>query len=156
LRIKIVPPATIGLSFALLTWTKLRFLKLTNMSFENLEDGVHLASSLSSSTHPLLRVIHIGQTVFMSPLAAVLITQRLPSLEKLLLVDVYSASIWGKRLRMGDIEKCMLKLVDIQKSRSILDEALAINENENWESSKERIEVRVETERIIGGDRGQH
>ena len=122
------------------------------MSFENIDDGVHFFSTVSSSTHPDLRTIHIGQTVFMAPKTALLILRNIPLLEKLTLVDVYPASIWGKRLRIGDIKRAFTK--DEDGSRRGYFENMTSEKTPDWDETKARIVCKVQKERIMGGDRG--
>ncbi|KAK0469075.1 uncharacterized protein EV420DRAFT_7049 [Desarmillaria tabescens] len=123
----IVPRAVSHLFRALSTYTNLLYLKLTNITFFYSEPLVfpHI---------PSLRSFYLGQATFL-PAATVAAYLSLGSsvLESVRLVDVYSESIWGPRLRKNDI--------------------LAILNEDKRDVVAAVLLVDAKTERIMGGDR---
>ncbi|KAK0498847.1 hypothetical protein EDD18DRAFT_1308301 [Armillaria luteobubalina] len=123
----IVPKAVSHLFRALSTYTNLLYLKLTNITF-------FYSEPLVFPDIPSLRSFYLGQATFL-PAATVAAYLSLGSsaLESVRLVDVYSESIWGPRLRKNDI--------------------LAILAEDKRNTVATVLIVGAKTERIIGGDR---
>ncbi|KAK0223927.1 hypothetical protein IW262DRAFT_1268252 [Armillaria fumosa] len=123
----IVPKAVSHLFRALSTYTNLLYLKLTNITF-------FYSEPLVFPDIPSLRSFYLGQATFL-PAATVAAYLSLGSsaLESVRLVDVYSESIWGPRLRKNDI------LAILAEDKRIAVATVLI--------------VGAKTERIIGGDR---
>ncbi|KAK0484650.1 hypothetical protein IW261DRAFT_1330761 [Armillaria novae-zelandiae] len=123
----IVPKAVSHLFRALSTYTNLLYLKLTNITF-------FYSEPLVFPDIPSLRSFYLGQATFL-PAATVAAYLSLGSsaLETVRLVDVYSESIWGPRLRKNDI--------------------LAILAEDKRKAVTTILIVGAKTERIIGGDR---
>ncbi|SJL10484.1 uncharacterized protein ARMOST_13870 [Armillaria ostoyae] len=123
----IVPKAVSHLFRALSTYTNLLYLKLTNITF-------FYSEPLVFPDIPSLRSFYLGQATFL-PAATVAAYLSLSSsaLEIVRLVDVYSESIWGPRLRKNDI--------------------LAILAEDKRKFVATVLLVDAKTERIMGGDR---
>ena len=68
---------------------------------------------------------------------------RMARLDRVRLVDAYSESIWGPRLRRSDIEKAVIVLVggDLEAQMAAM------------ERVKKVVTCEKKTERIMGGDR---
>ncbi|EIW79843.1 hypothetical protein CONPUDRAFT_166537 [Coniophora puteana RWD-64-598 SS2] len=115
---------------------------------------------------PNLESVYIGQAAFLSPAAVAAMFLRagmMPKLRSVRLVDAYSESIWGARIRRSDVERAARKLVGAQKDRArdevntddsqpIMLEAEAESE-EVLEKVREVVSCERMTERIMGGDR---
>lgn len=140
------------------TWTSLKRLELSNIAFHN--DGLELALALiticncppfpfrrpdTSTVGPVQIVIR--QAVFMHPISVVRIALGVPSLRELRLVDVYQHSIWGPRVRMGDVERSRL-IVPFPAE----DESLA-SDHDCLERLRDVVSCIAKTERLVGGDR---
>ncbi|KAK0451829.1 hypothetical protein EV421DRAFT_1065670 [Armillaria borealis] len=123
----IVPRAVSHLFRALSTYTNLLYLKLTNITF-------FYSEPLVFPDIPSLRSFYLGQATFL-PAATVAAYLSLSSsaLETVRLVDVYSESIWGPRLRKNDILAILA-----ENKRKLVATVLLVD---------------VKTERIMGGDR---
>ncbi|KAK0194462.1 hypothetical protein F5146DRAFT_1102010 [Armillaria mellea] len=123
----IVLKAVSHLFRALSTYTNLLYLKLTNITF-------FYSEPLVFPDIPSLRSFYLGQATFL-PAATVAAYLSLSSsaLESVRLVDAYSESIWGPRLRKNDI--------------------LAILAEDKRKAVATILIVGAKTERIIGGDR---
>ncbi|KAH9830619.1 uncharacterized protein C8Q71DRAFT_785211 [Rhodofomes roseus] len=161
----IVPAATNQLFLAISTWPNIVRLKLANLSFPSdpLCTGSRtLGPPLTSITPllpalPTLRSLALGQATLLPPgaIAAMLCPylhgqEGMDALEEVCLVDAYSESIWGPRIRRRDIERAAAALV-----RGLsLDEDTAKHAEAEVLSRIRRI-VRCEalTERLMGGDR---
>ncbi|KAH8101761.1 hypothetical protein BXZ70DRAFT_1017673 [Cristinia sonorae] len=128
--IAIVPTATSHLLQAAATWTQVQEITLANVAFPGLDTEQPLLPLI-----PSLRRLTLDRAIMVSPEhvagMACLYTGE-SNLEEILLVDVYSDSIWGPRVRRTDVEKAAAGMEDVVS----------------------RI-VRCEgkTERIVGGDR---
>ncbi|KAG8996257.1 hypothetical protein FRB94_008437 [Tulasnella sp. JGI-2019a] len=144
--VAIVPLITTTLSKAFWTWSKLRSLKLTNVNCLDCRPFFHLGHT----THPDLRHIHLGQSICVTPSAALFPAISLPNLEKLVLVDVYPDSIWQRRLRMAD-----LKAAWDEMPEDGLDDIMGSwGGKPDWETVRSKIECKVERQRFSGGDHG--
>ncbi|PBK63246.1 hypothetical protein ARMSODRAFT_1024268 [Armillaria solidipes] len=123
----IVPKAVSHLFRALSTYTNLLYLKLTNITF-------FYSEPLVFPNIPSLRSFYLGQATFL-PAATVAAYLLLSSsaLETMRLVDVYSESIWGPRLRKNDILAILA-----ENKRKLVATILLVD---------------AKTERIMGGDR---
>ncbi|KAK0220917.1 hypothetical protein EDD85DRAFT_266769 [Armillaria nabsnona] len=123
----IVPKAVSHLFRALSTYTNLLYLKLTNITF-------FYSEPLIFPVIPSLRSFYLGQATFL-PAATVAAFLSLSSsaLESVRLVDVYSESIWGPRLRKNDILAILA-----EDKRNVVATVLLVD---------------AKTERIMGGDR---
>jgi len=73
--------------------------------------------------------------VFLSALVVAEISIGLKSLQHFQLIDCYIDSIWGPRLRLGDVERVAGTAEDLQRVRAV-------------------VECEARLERIMGGDRG--
>lgn len=142
-----VPAATRYLFKALATWRDIEDVTITNVSFPSYENL--LETEVTTYSRPLLPVLpnlrsfYLGMATFLSPgaIAAVFLLDGYEHLEQLRLVDAYSESIWGPRIRRGDVERmlyCMSSRVDLT---CILERIRRI------------VRCEAKTERIMGGDR---
>ncbi|KZT63173.1 hypothetical protein DAEQUDRAFT_185033 [Daedalea quercina L-15889] len=161
----IVPAATYQLLLAIRTWPRIAHLKLANLSFPSdpLSTGSRtLGPPLTASTPlllalPTLRTLSLGQATLLPPgaIAAMLCTylpgqEGMSALEEVHLVDAYSESIWGPRIRRRDIERAAVAIV-----RGLNLGKHATERAEVEVLSRVRSVVRCEalTERLMGGDR---
>ncbi|KAG8781145.1 hypothetical protein FRC15_008985 [Serendipita sp. 397] len=135
----IVPKATEHLFRAIKSWTKLEQLTLTNVSFPSPPSICVLTGAFAFHSHPVLREIHIGQAVFVTPESVAALIMNISSLETLTLEDTYSASIWEARIRQGNVLATLKYLNDDDERKKRVNQVL-------------RCTARLE--RIIGGDRG--
>ncbi|KAF9260756.1 hypothetical protein L218DRAFT_932291 [Marasmius fiardii PR-910] len=74
------------------------------------------------------------------------------SIEVIRLVDVYEGSIWGTRLRIPRIIEAALTLLKMDQDQNPKANTPTINDTQ--EAIVKLVKVEVETERILGGDRG--
>ncbi|KAI0729465.1 hypothetical protein C8Q72DRAFT_777841 [Fomitopsis betulina] len=144
--IAITPEAVPQLFRVIGTWPHITPIKLANMSFPK-EYGADVGSPTSTITAPLLpsipslRTLALDRTVFLPPGAiAAMICPLIPgqeqmdALELVHLVDTYRESIWGPRIRRGDIERATARASMISRVRRI-------------------VRCEAVTERLMGGDR---
>jgi hypothetical protein len=138
---QIIPPAVTQLCEGLSNWTSLRRLELSNIAF--LDDGLELARALTKSmcTGPVQ--IILSQAVFMLPISVLHIALGVPVVGELRLIDVYQHSIWGPRLRMGDVEESL-------SNSEYRDHA---SPHDCLERLRAVVSCTVRTERLMGGDR---
>ncbi|KZO99268.1 hypothetical protein CALVIDRAFT_495535 [Calocera viscosa TUFC12733] len=131
----IVPIAAEQLCRGLSRWARLRSLHLSHIAFpaDHYEDV--FVAALVHHPHPVLRYISLSQAVFLSAAVVADITTNLKALQRFHLVDCYVDSIWGARLRLGDVERAVQREQDLSRVRAIV-----------------ICEARLE--RIQGGDRG--
>ncbi|KAF8523024.1 hypothetical protein JB92DRAFT_2885894 [Gautieria morchelliformis] len=134
----IIPPAVTQLCEALSNWTSLRRLELSNIAFLN--NGLELAQALAKSTCTGPVQIILSQAVFMIPISVLHIALGVPALGELRLIDVYQHSIWGPRLRMGDVE-------------GSLSNSEYSHRHDGLERLRAVVSCMVKTERLMGGDR---
>lgn len=143
----IVPTAANELCKAIRSWSSLRVLALSNMSF--LHDGRELAAALlglqSERADSESRTLHvsISKAVFMQPSPVLEIALGCPSLIEIRLIDVYQHSIWGSRLRRKDVEAILDSLPELTDQRKA----------ELLEIVKMVVKCGAKTERLMGGDR---
>ncbi|KAH7882900.1 hypothetical protein F5I97DRAFT_146666 [Phlebopus sp. FC_14] len=126
-------------------WSNIREIKVTNITFAGTgssQDEKPLPPLLSDI--PSLRMLYIGQATFLHPQAVAGVLgcgDAMAGLEEFRLVDAYSESIWGPRLRRSDVEKAMYGLC-------------GVNDRERAIARIRRIiSCEKKTERIMGGDR---
>ncbi|KAI0922983.1 hypothetical protein AcW1_002512 [Taiwanofungus camphoratus] len=141
----IVPQATFYLFRAIRTWTNIQHITLSNLSFPSDDLGMHTPFRHKLPLLPVipsLRTLCLGQATLLLPssIAAMICLPGQDSLELVRLVDAYSESIWGPRIRRRDIEKAALALETGSQEEVI---------------AKVRRLVKCEAmnERIMGGDR---
>lgn len=156
------------------TWTRLRHLKLTNLTFPltpslTFEEPLPRAFGLVSAPNnaietrhvktPLsqLETVYLGQITFLYPseIALIACAPELVSLQSIQVVDAYQGSIWGPRVRLIDVEMAATHLYhqalggDTESYPSTIQFML--------KEQKERVRTLVrcegKNERIIGGDR---
>lgn len=126
-RIQIVPKAVSHLFRALSTYTNLLYLKLTNITF-------FYSEPLVFPDIPSLRTFYLGQATFLpADTVAAYLSLGSSALACVRLVDVYSESIWGPRLRKNDILAVLA-----EDKRNVVATVLLVD---------------AKTERIMGGDR---
>ncbi|KIJ59884.1 hypothetical protein HYDPIDRAFT_32759 [Hydnomerulius pinastri MD-312] len=122
-------------------WHYLREIKVTNITFTTNSDQegpppplLHLDS---------LRTLYIGQATFLHPqaVAGMFLENRSRHLEEFRLVDAYSESIWGPRLRRSDVEKAARSLCDAHEVEAVIADI------------RMTLTCEKKTERIMGGDR---
>lgn len=104
---------------------------------------------------PSLQTLLIGQAIFLSPgsVASMVCSKAFVNLQQVRLIDTYSESIWGLRIRRSDIEKAGVDLLMAPGARLGQE---GIGENTLRDVVlKIRALVTCEraTERIEGGDR---
>jgi len=131
----IVPTATEQLCRGISHWTRLRSLHLSHIAFPKETHETAFVSALLHDPHPVLRHISLSQAVFLSAPVVANITTGLKSLQHFHLVDCYVDSIWGSRLRVGDVEHAVQSAEDVQRVRAV-------------------VVCEAKLERIVGGDRG--
>ncbi|KAI0795557.1 hypothetical protein C8Q75DRAFT_456470 [Abortiporus biennis] len=139
----IVPTATSHLFRAMSTWTQIRRIKLTNLSFPS--DDLGIKFTLDKPLLPVLptlRTLYLGQATMVRPnaIAAMICLPGQDNLQSVRLVDAYRESIWGSRIRRSDIEKAA---VTLQLG----------DENTIIPRIRKLVKCEVQTERIMGGDR---
>jgi hypothetical protein len=114
--------------------------------------------------------VYIGQATFLSPvsIAAVINMDGMDELESVRLVDCYEGSIWGRRVRRGDVEcagqrvlAAAAKLEDQDtENENVRDSGCFVYDGHD-ESRAGWLEKRIrrivvceaKTERFMGGDR---
>ncbi|KAH9915754.1 uncharacterized protein B0H18DRAFT_1040308 [Fomitopsis serialis] len=153
----IVPAATHQLLLAISTWPNIAHLKLANLSFPSdpLSTGSRTLGPPLASTTPLLpalptlRSLTLGQATLLPPgaIAAMLCPyipgqEGMDALEEVRLIDAYSESIWGPRIRRSDIERAIVGL-----------DATVRAEKEGLSRVKRIVRCEALTERLMGGDR---
>jgi hypothetical protein len=111
--------------------------------------------------------VYIGQATFLPVLsvAAMIGLEGMENLESVRLVDVYEGSIWGRRMRRGDVEQAAAAVVSSKLQARIRKEhdlkpfmfqdgsAEAEEEAELVGRIREIVVCEVRTERFMGGDR---
>ncbi|GJE98721.1 hypothetical protein PsYK624_149560 [Phanerochaete sordida] len=146
----IVPPATPHLFRAMSTWTRAAHITLTNIAFPtstSLPRAPLDPSAPLLPAPPALRTLHIGQATFLPPAAvAALVCAAAPRLQRVRLVDAYVESIWGPRLRRGDVEAA---LAGLGRAADADSDAAA------RERVRRVVRCEVQNERIMGGDRAE-
>ena len=140
---KIVPPVASCLLKHFSTWHHIRDITVTNVSFATGTDSACCGPLMGNV--PSLRTLYIGQATCLHPqaVAGMLCQGRMARLDRVRLVDAYSESIWGPRLRRSDIEKAVIVLVggDLEAQMAAM------------ERVKKVVTCEKKTERIMGGDR---
>ncbi|KAG1807497.1 uncharacterized protein BJ212DRAFT_749570 [Suillus subaureus] len=138
----IVAPVASRLCRIFGTWSNIQDITVTNITFSvDPDNSVPLLPEI-----PGLRTLYVGQATFLSAgsVAAIFCINRMPSLERVRLVDTYCESIWGSRIRRSDIEKAaqiiMLPQDEVQYGCVLL-------------RIRKLLTCEKKTERIIGGDR---
>lgn len=151
-----MPEAAERLLAAATYWDRLEHLTISNVSFP-VPPTLDASTSRPLSIPPLLpaalpglQTITISQATALSPLSiASLLAMKDPGMDALTrvrLVDTYEISIWGKRLRRGDVEQAAERrvLAQGQGAEEIMRAVKRVR-------SVVICEARLE--RIIGGDR---
>ncbi|CAA7266245.1 unnamed protein product [Cyclocybe aegerita] len=137
--IAIVPNAIPHLFKALSTYTNLTELRLANIKVDDAleEEGFPVI--------PSLELLYMGQVVFLPSvtIANLILDPGMEQLERVNLVDAYTGSIWGPRLRRSDVVRAALLHLDPENS-----------DPRKSEMAKETIEsilvCEARTERIMG------
>ncbi|KAL6306914.1 hypothetical protein BKA93DRAFT_125469 [Sparassis latifolia] len=139
----IVPAATFHLFCAIRTWTHIEHITLANLSFPSDQLGIHMPHDTPLlPVIPSLRTVCLGQATLLPPgaIAAMVCLPGQDSLERIRLVDAYRQSIWGPRLRRGDVERAAI--------------ALGVGDPHTVVEKVRRLVVcEAKNERIMGGDR---
>ncbi|KAF8839703.1 hypothetical protein BDN67DRAFT_969646 [Paxillus ammoniavirescens] len=138
----IIPPVASCLFKHITSWSNVREVKVTNISFatRSVHEGPFppLIADL-----PSLRTLYIGQATFLHPqaIAGMFCQGRMSSMWQVRLVDAYSESIWGPRLRRSDVEKAAKTLCHTDDQNAVIARI------------KRVVTCEKKTERIMGGDR---
>ncbi|KII91487.1 hypothetical protein PLICRDRAFT_173330 [Plicaturopsis crispa FD-325 SS-3] len=151
----IVPMAAVHLLNAMQTWSRIEHITMTNISFSlscaSSNPPSAGVTSLPSPSRllgkiPTLRTLYIGSATFLSPeaVAAFVLVPGMDALERVSLVDVYSQSIWGPRVRRSDVEQAAIALGVVHCKAH---EALALAR------VRRIVSCQKKAERIVGGDR---
>lgn len=141
----IVPTAAFYLFRAIRTWTRIVHITITSVSFPSDELGLHgpLAHDMPLlPVIPTLRTLSLGQATLLPPgsVAAMICLPGQDSLELVRLVDAYSESIWGSRIRRRDVERAAVALIKGAPEDIIV-------------KVRRLVRCEAKTERIMGGDR---
>lgn len=129
------------------TWTNIHHITITNLSFPSDDLGLHTSFSYDKPllpALPTLRTLYLGQATLLRPgaVAAMISIPGQDNLESIRLVDAYKESIWGPRIRRGDVERAAMGL------------GIGIgNKKELIERVRKLVRCEARTERIMGGDR---
>lgn len=117
---------------------------MTNISFATDSDPEGLFPPLMGDI-PSLRSIYIGQATFLHAraVAGMFFQGRMARLSMIRLVDAYSESIWGPRLRRSDIEKAVKMLCPTEEQMVVIARVKGV------------VTCEKKTERIMGGDRAE-
>ncbi|KAG6380104.1 hypothetical protein JVT61DRAFT_8189 [Boletus reticuloceps] len=120
----------------------IRDITVTNISFATSSDPEGQYPPLLGEV-PSLRSIYIGRATFLhaQAVAGMLCQGRMAHLGVIRLVDVYSESIWGPRLRRSDVEKAVAMLCGTKEQMAVIARV------------KRVVTCEKKTERIMGGDR---
>ena len=139
---KIVAPVASCLLKQFASWCNIRHIHVTNISFAASSDTEGQYPPLMGDV-PSLRSLHIGQATFLHPqaVAGMLCQARMAHLDVIRLVDAYSESIWGPRLRRSDVEKAVMTLCRTEEHMTVIARV------------KRVVTCEKRTERIMGGDR---
>lgn len=137
-----MPPVAVCLFQQFSSWCHIREITVTNISFAtgSVPDG--LFPPLMGDI-PSLRFLYIGQATFLhaQAVAGMFCQERMARLGVIRLVDAYSESIWGPRLRRSDIEKAVKLLCRSEEQTAVIARV------------KRVVICEKKTERIMGGDR---
>ncbi|KZT01346.1 uncharacterized protein LAESUDRAFT_486351 [Laetiporus sulphureus 93-53] len=141
----IVPAATFYLFRAIRTWSDITHITLTNLAFPSDDLGLHAPLARNVPLLPVipsLRTLSIGQATLLPPssIAAMICLPGQDHLENIRLVDAYSESIWGPRIRRRDVERAAVAL-----KKAASEEVIA--------KVRRLVRCEAKTERIMGGDR---
>ncbi|KAF9242285.1 hypothetical protein BU15DRAFT_44183 [Melanogaster broomeanus] len=143
----IIAPVASTLFKQFTSWSELREIKVTNISFRTGSDPQGTFPPLIEDL-PSLRTLYIGQATFLHPqsVAGMFCQGRMMKMGQVRLVDAYSESIWGPRLRRSDVEKAARTLCDTAEQDAVVARI------------KRVVTCEKKTERIMGGDRveGSH
>ncbi len=131
---------------AISTWSDVEHITLTNVCFPSDQLGIHgpLAHNVPLlSGLPNLRTLYLGQGMLLPPssIAAMIFYPGQETLEQIRLVDTYTGSIWGPRIRRTDVESAALSLHLDLEPETIL------------ERVRRLVRCEAKNERIMGGDR---
>ncbi|KAI0050328.1 hypothetical protein FA95DRAFT_1555839 [Auriscalpium vulgare] len=156
--IAIVPVACLNLFKHIGSWTNLEHLRLSNIQFPRFEYWDATGHSLYPlPVVPSLRTVYIGQATIVPivPLTHFICTPGMSALRKVRLVDCYTESIWGPRVRRSDLERAALALYPADAEQLDMCQKSEEERIPHWVRDRIRAIVRCEavTERIIGGDR---
>ncbi|KAF8512730.1 hypothetical protein BU17DRAFT_53891 [Hysterangium stoloniferum] len=151
----IISTAANALCKAMHHWSALQSLHLANISF--LHDGEELPDAYPPSPSPGLIQLTISQAVFMLPGSVLSIVLHSRALRSCRLVDVYQHSIWGPRLRLGDVEKLVGDCErgdgaghDCGEGRGDMARGMRV---EDLKRVRRVLRCVARTERLMGGDR---
>ncbi|KAF6751142.1 hypothetical protein DFP72DRAFT_816878 [Ephemerocybe angulata] len=151
--IAIVPPAVPYLFQAFSTYTNLRELTITHVAF--------VIELIVIPPIPTLEKVNFGQATFVEPIwmaKSILDTCALPDskLREVRLVDVYTHSIWGSRLRRSDLEEAAAQsLRSLHTPSDSIDaaERLDTRIRDAKDTIRRVVVCQAKTERKYGGDR---
>ncbi|TDL20619.1 hypothetical protein BD410DRAFT_841070 [Rickenella mellea] len=159
--IAIVPDALRYLFPGIASWSNITHITLTNISFLHYPNLSPVSASLISFAHANLKhltTILFRQATFLNPLIIAMIACAPQSyaLRTLRVVDAYSHSIWGPRVRHADVERAVLST----EMEVMMEESHDWNNFRNkWdrvERVKEIVRCGAHTKRINGGDNETH
>ncbi|KZP20471.1 hypothetical protein FIBSPDRAFT_826803 [Athelia psychrophila] len=146
--IAIVSQAVRHLVHAISAWSQIQHIKLTNVAFPVNDAKDYVSKHLFLNAIPSLRTVLLGKVAFLSvyAVAGTVCDHGMTNLEQVRLVDAYSESIWGRRMRRSDVEKAGLDLLAMgllcgTSGDDIIARVTSV------------VVCEVETERIQGGDR---
>lgn len=126
------------------SWCNIRDIIVTNISFATVSDPENPFPPLMGDI-PSLRSLYIGQATFLHPqaVAGMFCQGGMARLSVFRLVDAYSESIWGPRLRRSDIEKAVKILCRTEEQTAVIARVKGV------------VTCEKKTERIMGGDRAE-
>ncbi|KAG8902806.1 hypothetical protein FRB99_004105 [Tulasnella sp. 403] len=154
ISVSIVCGAVVALTTAIrLHWKRIRKLTLTNMDCSHIDGFLPLFAAFVPEMHVNLTHLHIGQSVFVKPRDVVLALLNMPNLCELTLADVYLLSIWGRRLRVEDLQEAIRDVIRGNLARAGSGYS-AEKEEESWTKVLSKVKCLVERQRLDGGDRG--
>jgi len=140
---KIVPLVASCLFKQFSSWCNIREIIVTNISFNATSSDPEGALPPLIGDIPSLRSLYVGQATFLhaQAVAGMFCQGRMAQLGDVRLVDAYSESIWGPRLRRSDIEKAVTMLCRAEEQMAVIARV------------KRVVTCEKKTERIMGGDR---
>ncbi|KDQ50975.1 hypothetical protein JAAARDRAFT_211412 [Jaapia argillacea MUCL 33604] len=153
----IVPAATSYLFDALSTWSSLTHLKLTNIAFPFPFNNESPEKPFLPPLPLTVRTIYIGQATALPPIeiAAMVFRGMETGLEAVRIVDGYSGSIWGPRLRRSFVEAAAAPLIVISSGLGEaggggIDVGMT---NLLVDAIRRVVRCEAKNDRIMGGDR---
>ena len=135
-----MPTATSHVLRAAATWTNIQEITLSNVAFPTRDAGLDVPERPLLPVIPSLRRLTLDRATMLSPerVAGMVCLPGQDGLEIVRLIDAYSDSIWGPRIRRSDVEKAI-------EPRSDRDACVL--------RVRQVVRCEAKTERIMGGDR---